>query len=351
MLNEISQNRISKIIGFILLIAVIVFLSYLFFDIIVMLAISLLIAILFSPVVAFLERRGFSRLMSVLTVFFGSTALMVLGLATIIPKIVAQMNTLAGSLSKDKVVLLVSQLQELIGKSVPFLDGVDLPTQIGNFISNTFYTSINNISQIVSSIVSIIAISVIVPFMTFFLLKDDTKIIKGLLSVLPNKYFEMSYYILKQIILQLTRFVRGWILDAVFVGVLSIVGLSILGIDNSVSIGLIAGIGHLIPYFGPVIGGLPAIILSVVQFGNFSMFPSIALLFVTIYSIDNGFVQPNILSKATDIHPLFIIILILVGSQLLGVTGMLLAVPTATIVKTAAKEIYLGYKNYKIIKQ
>jgi predicted PurR-regulated permease PerM len=187
--------------------------------------------------------------------------------------------------------------------------------------------------------------------MTFFLLKDDIRIIKGILNILPNKYMEMSYYIMQQIIFQLSRFVRGWILDALFVGLLSILGLTILGIDNSISIGAIAGIGHLIPYFGPVLGGLPAIIISVIQFGDFSMLPSISLMFVIIYSIDNGFIQPNVFSKATDLHPLAIIILILIGSQLLGIIGMLLAVPTATIIKTAAKEIYLGYKNYRIIKQ
>ena len=80
------------------------------------------------------------------------------------------------------------------------------------------------------------------------------------------------------------------------------------------------------------------------------MLPSIVLMFLGVYTIDNGLIQPNVFSKSTDMHPLIIILLILVGSQTAGVLGMLLAVPIATVIRTAAKEIYLGYKNYKIIK-
>ena len=128
------------------------------------------------------------------------------------------------------------------------------------------------------------------------------------------------------------------------------VGLALLGIHNAASIGFIAGVGHLIPYFGPIIGGIPAIAISLIQFGDFSMLPNIIMLFIIIYTIDNGFIQPNVFSRGTDMHPLIIILLILVGSELLGIFGMLLAVPTATVIKTAAREIYYGYKNYKIIR-
>ena len=95
---------------------------------------------------------------------------------------------------------------------------------------------------------------------------------------------------------------------------------------NSVTIGLIAGLGHLIPYFGPVIGGLPAILISIIQFGDFSKLPSILIMFLIVYTVDNGYIQPNVFSKSTDIHPLMIIILILIGSQVMGIFGMLLAV-------------------------
>ena len=90
---------------------------------------------------------------------------------------------------------------------------------------------------------------------------------------MPNKYFEMSYWILKRVSLQLGRFVRGWIFDATFVGVVIGFGFYFIGLPNALPLGVMAGLGHLIPYFGPIVGGVPAIILSIMQTGGLSQVP------------------------------------------------------------------------------
>jgi predicted PurR-regulated permease PerM len=268
----------------------------------------------------------------------------------LIPKIAGQMNVLAETVSQEKIRALLVQVENEIQEYFPFIQSEDFASKLETFFSELFFDSVNNISEIVSSIVSVVAIAVIVPFMTFFILKDNTSLMNGIINIIPNKYFEFSYYVLNQIGFQLGRFIRGWIFDAFIVGFLAAIGLTILGIQNSITIGFVAGVGHLIPYFGPLIGGLPAIIISLIQFGNFSMLPEITIMFIIIYTLDNGYLQPNIFSKTTDMHPLMIIVLILAGSQLMGVLGMLLAIPAATVVKTAAKEIYFGLKNYRIIR-
>ncbi|MBU2491166.1 MAG: AI-2E family transporter [Bacteroidetes bacterium] len=347
--GELSKS-ISRISISIIALITAVYFSYLFFDIILMIAISILLAMIFNPLVKLLESQNINRLVSVLIVFAFSGVGIFFILSILIPKIVSQMNTISVALSKENVDIFLSQIDVAVKTYIPFADSTDVAGKISSFISSLIFDSINNISNIVSSIVSIIAIAVIVPFMTFFILKDNQSIIKGLVNIMPNKYFEVSYWVIWKIREQLGRFVRGWILDAFLVGFMSAIGLSFLGIQNSITIGFIAGVGHLIPYFGPIIGGLPAIIISLIQFGDLSMLPSILILFVIIYTLDNGYIQPNVFSKSTDMHPLVIIILILAGSQLLGIFGMLLAVPVATVIKTAAREIYLGYKNYKIIK-
>jgi len=347
--SELSKN-LTKISAAFLAALLLFYFSYIFFDIIFMLAVSLLIAMIFDPVVKLLEGRNISRLTSVLIVFCVSGIFIFFALSILIPKIVSQMNTISEALSKENVNRFIYQIEAVAKTYIPFADSADIAGKISDFLYSLVFDSINNISDIVSSIVSILAIMVIVPFITFFILKDNQAIIKGLVNVMPNRYFEVSYWVIWKIREQLGRFVRGWIIDAFLVGVMSAVGLSILGIHNSITIGFVAGIGHLIPYFGPIIGGVPAIIISVIQFGDLSMLPSIIVLFLIIYTIDNGYIQPNVFSKSTDMHPLVIILLILIGSQLLGIFGMLLAVPVATIIKTAAREIYYGYKNYKIIR-
>jgi len=348
--SEITLKKVTKFLIGLVAIAFLVYFSVIIFDIIVMLVLSVLLAFIFNPLVMFFEKNGLNRIFSVLFVFLIATFVIIFGFSVLIPKIIKQVNVISVNLTKENIDAVLGQFNQTLNELLPFVSAQDITHQISSFFSDLLVNSINNISEIVTSIISILAIAVIVPFMTFFILKDKYKIVKGIIDIMPNKYFEVSYWVIKKISYQLGRYVRSWIFDAFIVGSLATIGLSILGIQNSITIGAIAGIGHLIPYFGPVIGGLPAIIISLLQFGDLSMLPSISLMFLIIYTFDNGYIQPNVFSKGTDIHPLLIIILILVGSQALGILGMLLAVPAATVIKTAAREIYYGYKNYRIIR-
>lgn len=343
-------NYLKRIFIFFLILSFVIFLCYLFAEIIAMLIISLLLAMIFNPIVDFLEKKGLPRLLSVISVFV-LTGLFFFGLLSfLLPKIVSQFNQLSFALTPENIKLLIGDIEKKLITFFPFLNSADLANRFVAFIQNIILSWVNNLSNILSSIVSIVAILVIVPFLTFFILKDNRILMKGIVNIMPNKYFEVSYSVIKKISIGLSRFVRGWILDAFLVGLMSGIGLALLGIQNSASIGLIAGVGHLIPYFGPIIGGIPAIVISLIQFGNLSMLPNILLLFILVYTFDNGFIQPNIFAKNTDLHPLVIILLILIGSEILGIFGMLIAVPAATVIKTATREIYNGYKNYKIIR-
>ena len=239
-------------------------------------------------------------------------------------------------------------LEKTLMHYIPFLQPGDLTSRVEMFFTSQLTDIFGTVSTILTSIISIITVLIIVPFITFFILKDSRRILQGLLMTIPNKYFEMSYYISKKVILQLGLFVRAWIFDATFVGVMIGFGFYFIGIPNALPLGVIAGIGHLIPYFGPIIGGVPAIIVSIVQYGDLSQVPLILLVVLLTYALDNGFIQPYIFGKSVDMHPIAIILLIIAGGILFGLFGMLLAVPVATVVKTFTKEIYFAKKNYKI---
>jgi predicted PurR-regulated permease PerM len=231
---------------------------------------------------------------------------------------------------------------------VPFLKAGEITHRVESLINSQVVNIFDSVSSLLSSIVSVIAVLVIVPFISFFLLKDNRRILQGLLQTIPNKYFEMSYYVLKKVTLRLGLFVRAWIFDATFVGVMIGFGFYFIGVPNALPLGVIAGLGHLIPYFGPIIGGIPAIIVSIVQYGDFSQVPLILLVVMITYALDNGFVQPYVFGKSVDMHPIAIILIIISGGILFGLVGMLLAVPIATVIKTFSKEIYFARKNYRI---
>ncbi len=348
-MQDITFQKTKHSLALLFIIIVCGYLSYVFSDILIILGISILLAMIFNPVVHYLDYKGLPRSGAVFIVFLFSGFLIFIGLYYLIPKITGQIQAISQAISKEKIDNVMMQIEQFAKSSIPLIDAEGFAEKISQFFSNTLFSSFNNISNILSSIVSVLAILVIVPFFTFFLLKDNNKIIKGIVNILPNKYFEMVFMVIFKIRLQLGKYVRSWLLDALLVGLLSGIGLTILGIKNSFTIGLIAALGHLIPYFGPIIGGVPAIIISVVQFGNLSMLPSIIIMFLIVYAIDSGVIQPNLFSKSTDMHPLMIIILIIAGSEIMGILGMLLAVPVATVFKTAVRETYFGYKRYSII--
>lgn len=345
---ERSSKRLSRYLLLGLAGIITLYLLYLITDVLIILAVSILLALIFDPYVKLLERKGLTRLTSTFIIFILLAFLFFFGLSYFIPQFLVQMNQLIQTLHVNTLHEKILSVEKTIYQYLPFFTLGDVSKRIEEFISSGIINSFDKISSVLSSIVSLITILVIVPFITFFVLKDSKFIMHGIIQMMPNRYFEMSYWILKKVSIQLGRFVRGWIFDATFVGLACGFGYYFIGLHNALPLGLISGIGHLVPYFGPIIGGVPAIIISVIQYGNFSHVPFIVLLILCVYALDNGFVQPYVFAKSVDMHPVAIILLILVGSQLMGVIGMLLIIPFATVVRTAAKEIYFAFKNYKI---
>jgi predicted PurR-regulated permease PerM len=324
------------------------YLSYIFSELILILALSILISLIFDPLIVLVERIGFNRLFSSIVVFTVFTFILYLSLSFIIPDVIVQLYSLEKGLRTFSLPEQINKIEDEIILHLPFISKGTIAHKLESIFSGFIEGSINQLANFISNLFSIIALIVIIPFTTFFIVKDKNRIYKGILNLLPNKYFEMSYWILKRVSQQLGKYVRGWLIDAAFVGIACGLGFYIIGIPYAFALGIIAGLGHLVPYFGPVIGGIPALLISVIQFGNLSALPLILLLILIIYFVDNGFVQPYVFSKSVDMHPLIIILLIVAGSQLFGVLGMLLAVPTATVIRTSAKEIYFAFKNYQI---
>lgn len=349
-MNDKTFKKGLRYFLYLLLVLIIIYTGYLLINILIILAAATLLFFIFDPLVKLFEKQGFGRLSSTFLVYGFFIFLIYLGLSYIIPNFTLQMNHLIEQINVYSVQDEILKFEKTIHRYLPFFSPGELATRLETSIKAQILNSFNIAQYLLSGLFSLAAVIILVPFITFFFLKDSSTIMKGLLKTIPNKYFELSYYISKKISIQLGNYVRAWIFDATFVGISFGVGLYIIGIGNSFPLGVIAGLGHLIPYFGPVVGGIPAIIISIIQYGDFSHVPYIILLMATIYTLDNGVVQPYIFSKNLDMHPLVIILLLLAGGTLFGITGMLLTIPAATVIRTLIKEIYFAFKNYKIAK-
>jgi predicted PurR-regulated permease PerM len=331
---------------FILLIPLILItvLAAVFTDIFITLVFCLLLALVLNPAVDYLESKGLNRTISILLVYVIIGAAVTVTVNLFIPNIVEEATSFQASFKEFELSDKLKDVERWIEKNVPFLKKGDVSKELQNVIKGSFTKA----QDVVKGVLSTAFLVFLIPFVTFFILRDRRAIKNGFISLVPNKYFEMTVNIVNKIEKQLSSYVRGWIFDAMFVGILSMLGLSLLGINNAIMIGVVAGAGHLIPYAGPIIGGIPAILISVIQFGDFSMVIPIVLMFTAVYLIDNSIAQPYIFSKSADMNPITIIALLLIGNQLLGAFGMLIAIPIAAILKVSARETINGFRNYKL---
>jgi len=173
-------------------------------------------------------------------------------------------------------------------------------------------------------------------FISFYLLKDY-EFFKRVYFKIMELFFKAEKLssindTAKEINHIISRFIRGQLLDALLVGLLSSIGLTFIGLDYAFLIGFAAGIANIIPYIGPVVGCIPAIII-----GLLSPNPIIALwavlVFFIVQQLDGAIISPKVVGDSTGLHPVFIIMAIIIGGSVDGILGMLLSVPIMGIVK------------------
>lgn len=121
----------------------------------------------------------------------------------------------------------------------------------------------------------------------------------------------------------------------------------LIGVKYFFMIGVFAGLANLIPYFGPLVGVILAVIVSILQTGSFSMAFYIIGVFIVIKIIDDVFLQPVVVAKSVHMSPLIVLLAVLIGGKLFGILGMLLAVPFTGFIKVVVHESILNYQRYK----
>jgi predicted PurR-regulated permease PerM len=171
---------------------------------------------------------------------------------------------------------------------------------------------------------------------SIYLLKDKDFFLrlwrKMLHIVLPMKANAVLTETLSDINRIVSQFLRGQLLDALIIAVLSSIGLTLIGLDFALFIGCFAGLCNIIPYFGPVISIVPAALVGLLTGGPIEALFAILVL-VVIQQIDANIIYPRVVGSSMGLHPLFVLISVTVGGYYGGILGMILAVPTAAIIK------------------
>ncbi len=200
---------------------------------------------------------------------------------------------------------------------------------------------------------------ILAPMIFIFLGFDDGQMRRYLIGLVPNRYFELSLTLLDRLDNAIGRYLRGTALECCLVGLTFGLGMILLGIPFgvAVAIGVVTGLANAIPFLGTVIGLVVGLGYALIAENITPLIPGLhpndlalyVLILVGITHVfDNIVFQPFVLGSAVNIHPLVVVIAILGGSLIMGLWGMLFAVPTVVVLKTAVETLFRELKAYRI---
>ncbi|MGI6703425.1 MAG: AI-2E family transporter [Clostridia bacterium] len=309
--------------------------------------IGTVIAYVLNPMVEALTRRGTDRVAAVIVVY-----------SVIVGAAVGILSFLLPSVYRETMKFM-DILPTYAVRTKEYLDGVylkfsrtltpELREAIRNnidYIQELTIHQINNLTNWLMAFFQGLVSWVIALVVSFYLLKDKDYFIALAQYLIPMRLRQDAAKISGEINRVLMGFIRGQLLVALVVGVLAIIGFLVIDLNFAILLGVITGLGDIIPYFGPIIGGVPVVLVGLMESPTKALW-AVGVV-VLIQQLESGIITPKIVGDSVGIHPVFIILSLLIAAQFFGLVGLFIAVPAAAIIKVLV--LYVFDKTVNIIK-
>ncbi|MDR0420244.1 MAG: AI-2E family transporter [Prevotellaceae bacterium] len=357
------MNRLARYIIIIAVIAIVLFIAWYFSNIIIYILIASVLSIIGRPLVNFFDKLKFGKYFCPhwLSAALSLTAICFVVFAflyTFIPLISSQLQELS-TVNLSQLVEQISKslngFEQQINKLIPGKESFSF----NQFLSEnlTSYFNFSSVSSVFGSVANMLINFVIaifcVCFITFFILKEDNLLLTGITILFPKKYEANIARVLQSINTLLMRYFIGMLIEIICMMTVLVAGLTIFGglkFSTAMVIALSAGILNVIPYVGPLVGGVLTVIVALatdanfITTGNIGIVAPIIMIFVIVQLIDNIVFQPLIYSNSVKSHPLENFIVLLVAGNIAGIWGMLVAIPAYTVIRVFAKEFLYNFR-------
>lgn len=311
--------------------------------------ISGLLYYIFNPVVNFMEKKGLKRQWGITLLYIAIIGLIAWGVIILVPKIENQTKSFINDWPAywKTIELKTSELF-----NAPIFEQFSEPIEntlnelfnsinsIAKSISKNAFTGIGNV---VGAVANIVVTVVTVPFILFYLLKDGKKLVPYATQFLPTKARKKTLMILTDINKQLSSYVRGQVTVAIAVAIMFIIGFSIIGLNYSITLGILAGFLNLVPYIGSALATIPAIVLALVD--GPKMLIAVIIVFALEQTIEGRFISPLVLGSQLDIHPITIIFVLLSAGKIFGIMGVIIGIPVYAAIKVVVGHLFNWYKE------
>lgn len=302
---------------------------------------GLLSIYIIKPLTSWFSQFGFTKDQSFFVIIIFLAGLLFFFASTLIPILQAESSTMFDkwSLLEDNVKnnILRPSIQD--GKTVYYAPFFNVKVSLKSLTSleQNFFGLIDTlISSVLSTSVMIL---VLVPIITYILIKEGASIKKNILTYVPNRYFEFAISTIYEVDNALHDFVIAKMIQSFIITVVAAILFLFLGVKLPILLAIMIGLFNIIPYFGPFIGFLVTVLTTLlVQSFNFAILTFAVV--VVVQLLDNLYIQPFLIARLVDQHPLVVIAITLLGAELMGVIGMVLAVPIYAILKIILVKSY-----------
>jgi predicted PurR-regulated permease PerM len=226
--------------------------------------------------------------------------------------------------------------------------------QLSDFLDLAHFT--NFFGQLLSATSGLLMGTFIVMFLSFFFLKEPQLLRSFILALVPEPYEDDVKLVMTDSRRLLTRYFLGILLELTSMMTLIGIGLTIFGVKNALVIGFLGGLMNIIPYLGPIIGATLGMVLGVISVLSLAQYDLVFVTLITILGVfaganlvDNIVLQPLIYSKSVKAHPVEIFLVIIMAGKVAGIGGMIIAIPTYTVLRVLARQFLSQIKIVKVL--
>jgi len=319
---EISTNTIIKV----LIVLFLLWIIYLIRDVVAILFFTIILVSILEPTVNWLRAKKIPKTLSVIIVYLCLVALFALVIVLIVPPIADQTSQLSENFPQYWV-----KIQQDYSNLTDFFGRYGITQGIENSLEN-FKLQLpdssgifSRVGDFLSAIVSLFVILVI----TFYILVQESAIKRILRSLLPGKSIPYAIQLVNRIQKKLGLWLRGQLILGFLIFLLVYLGLTLLKVKYALILAIIAGLLEFIPYLGPLISGFLAVLLTLFQSPLKALL--VLILYLAIQTIENHVLVPKVMQKTVGLNPVISIFALLIGAKLGGIIGLILAIPTVTV--------------------
>jgi len=308
--------------------------------------VALVISYVLNPIVNLLHERKVPRTAAVLLIYAVFVTSLAVILMNVIPMFFRQVEELnqhmpeltmrAQSLAEqyNRIIILPDSVKEGIDRAVEGLEK-KLTDAVSNFLHN------------IGAVFNAVFLIMIVPFLAFYMMKDMNLFEKAALQFVPRSARKQVVRLMKDIDEALGSYIRGQFIVSFCVGALAYAGYLIIGLPYPLLMAAFVALFDIIPYLGPFLGALPAIIVA--SSISWKMVLFVIIVNVLCQTMESNVISPQVVGRAMHIHPLTIIFVLLAGGELAGIVGLLFAVPLYAALKVIALHLFAYYIRRKTV--